>query len=220
MSEPLHPREQGVVVRNTQPEDIPKIVDLQKESFPYLARYGNIWHLEELESHLRIFPLGQFVAVEPDGLIVGSASTLMVSLSPEYADHTWKEITANGMFTNHNSNGDSLYGADISTHPKHRHEGIGGMLYEARKKLATILNLRRMIAGGRLFNYSEYADKMSPFEYANKVTTGELKDPVLSFELDNGFRFIKILPNYLDDVRSLNYASFIEWINPKVKKFR
>lgn len=220
MSEPLHPREQGVVVRNTQSEDISKIVDLQKESFPYLARYGNIWHPEELESHLRVFPQGQFVAVEPDGLIVGSASTLMVSLKPEYADHTWKEITANGMFTNHNSNGDSLYGADISTHPKHRHEGIGGMLYEARKKLATILNLRRMIAGGRLFNYSEYADKMSPFEYANKVITGELKDPVLSFELDNGFRFIKILPNYLDDVRSLNYASFIEWLNPKAKKFR
>jgi ribosomal protein S18 acetylase RimI-like enzyme len=220
MSEPLHPREQGVVVRNTQSEDIPKIVDLQKDSFPYLARYGNIWHPEELESHLRIFPQGQFVAVEPDGLIVGSASTLMVSLNPEYTDHTWKEITANGMFTNHNSNGDSLYGADISTHPKHRHEGIGGMLYEARKKLATMLNLRRMIAGGRLFNYTEYADKMPPFEYANKVIAGELKDPVLSFELDNGFRFIKILPNYLDDVRSLNYASLIEWLNPKVKKLR
>ena len=220
MSEPLYPREQGVVVRNTQLEDIPKIVDLQKESFPYLARYGNIWHPEELESHLSIFPQGQFVAVEPDGLIVGSASTLMVSLNPEYADHTWKGITANGMFTNHNSNGDSLYGADISTHPKHRHEGIGGMLYEARKKLATMMNLRRMIAGGRLFNYSEYADKMSPFEYANKVIARELKDPVLSFELDNGFRFIKILPNYLDDVRSLNYASFIEWLNPKVKKLR
>ncbi|MDQ4022735.1 MAG: hypothetical protein M3224_03310 [Thermoproteota archaeon] len=51
------------------------MVDLQKESFPYLARYGNIWHPEELESHLRIFPEGQFVAVEPDGTVVGSAST-------------------------------------------------------------------------------------------------------------------------------------------------
>ena len=47
---------------------------------------------------------------------------------------------------------------------------------------------------------------MSPYECAVKVEKG-LKDPVLSFELDNGFRFIKILPNYLDDVRSLNYAS-------------
>jgi hypothetical protein len=55
---------------------------------------------------------------------------------------------------------------------------------------------------------------MSPYEYAEKVMEGELKDPVFTFELDIGFRFIKILPNYLDDVRSLNYASFIEWLNP------
>ena len=218
MSESLHLREQGVIVRNTQPEDIPKIVNLQKESFPYLARYGNIWHPEELESHLRIFPQGQFVAVEPDGTIVGSASTFIVSLNPQYAEHTWKDITADGSFTTHNPSGDSLYLADISTHPKHRHEGIGGMLYEARKELVAKLNLRRMIAGGRLFNYTEYADRMSPYEYADKVMKGELKDPVLSFELDNGFRFVKILPNYLEDVRSLNYASFIEWLNPRYQQ--
>ncbi len=114
---------------------------------------------------------------------------------------------------NHNPRGDSLYGADISTHPKYRHEGIGSMLYDTRKDLVVRLNLRRMITGGRLFNYCEYADRMSPLEYANKVIRGELSDPVLSFELANGFRFIKILPNYLEDVRSLSYASFIEWLN-------
>jgi GNAT superfamily N-acetyltransferase len=191
---------------------------LQKESYPYLARYGNIWRSEEIESHLQVFPEGQFVAVEPDGTVVGSASTLIVSLNPEYAEHTWKEITTDGMFTNHHNlhdGGDSLYGADISTHPKYRHEGIGSMLYDARKELVIKLNLKRMIAGGRLFNYCEYADKISPLEYAHKVIRGELRDPVLSFEVANGFRFIKILPNYLDDVRSLNYASFIEWLNQK-----
>jgi ribosomal protein S18 acetylase RimI-like enzyme len=214
MSDLLHPPDLGVITRNTYQEDIHKIVDLQKKSFPYLASYGNIWRPEELESHLRIFPQGQFVAVEPDGTVVGSATTLIVSLIPEYAEHTWREITADGMITNHNPNGDSLYGVDISTHPKHRHEGIGSMLYDARKKLVTELNLKRLISGGRLFNYCEYADKMSAFEYANKVLRDELRDPVLSFELDNGFKFIKILPNYLDDVRSLNYASFIEWQNP------
>ena len=220
MSDSTHPRDLGVIVRNTQSEDIPKIVNLQQESFPYLARYGNIWHPEELQSHIRIFPEGQFVAVEPNGTIVGSASTLIVSLDPNYAEHTWKEITANGMFTNHNSSGDSLYGADISTHPKHRHEGIGGMLYDARKELVVKLNLRRMIAGGRLFNYSEYADRMSAIDYAQKVIKGELRDPVLSFELANGFKFIKVLPNYLDDVRSLNYASFIEWLNPRYQTLK
>jgi Sortase and related acyltransferases len=220
MSDSLHPRDLGIIVRNTQLQDIPKIADLQKESFPYLARYGNIWRPEELESHLRIFPQGQFVAVEPHGKVVGSASTLIVSLNPEYAEHTWKEITADGMFTNHNPNGDSIYGADISTHPKHRHEGIGGMLYDARKDLVGKLNLRRMIAGGRLFNYSEYANRISPYEYVEKVMKGKLRDPVLSFELDNGFRFVKLLPNYFDDVRFMNYASCIEWLNPRYHQNR
>jgi ribosomal protein S18 acetylase RimI-like enzyme len=214
MSGPLHPGDLGVIVRNTQPEDISNIVNLQKKSYPYLAPYGNIWRSEELVSHLRIFPQGQFVAVEPDGTIVGSASTLIVSLNPEYAEHTWKDITADGLFTTHIPSGDSLYLADISTHPKHRHEGIGGMVIYRWKELVTKLNLRRMIGGGRLFNYTEHADRMSPYEYAEKVMKGELKDPVLTFELDIGFRFVKILPNYLDNVRSLNYASFIEWLNP------
>jgi len=209
----LHPYQTGVKIRNTKKEDIHKIIELQKESFPLLAKYGNIWHEEELQSHLNIFPYGQFVAEEPDGTIVGSASTLIISLHPEYADHTWKEITANGLFTNHNPNGDSLYGADISTHPKYRHEGIGSMLYDERKRLVITLKLRRMIAGGRLFNYSNYSNQMSAEDYAKKVVEGKLHDPVLSFEIANGFRFIKVLSDYLDDVRSLNYASFIEWLN-------
>ena len=169
---------------------------------------------KSLKCHLRIFPRGQFVAVEPDGTIVGSASTFIVSLNPQYAEHTWKDITADDLFTNHNSSGDSLYLADISTHPKHRHEGIGGMIIYRGRELVARLNLRRMIGGGRLFNYTEYADRMSPYEYTDKVIKGELKDLVLTFELGIGFRFVKILPNYLNDVRSLNYASFIEWVNP------
>jgi GNAT superfamily N-acetyltransferase len=161
-------------------------VELQKQSFPLMAKDGVIWHEHHLESHIKIFPEGQFCA-ELGGKI----------------------------FTNHTLKGDSLYGADLSTHPDSRGLGIATMLYDARKDLVIKLNLRRMIAGGRLFNYSEYAEKMSAQEYAGKVMKGEVKDPVLSFELDNGFRFVKILPNYLDDSRSLNYASFIEWINPK-----
>lgn len=208
-----------LIIRNTRLDDIEKIVKLQQDSFPILARYDNIWHPEELKSHLQIFPLGQFVVVEEDGEVVGSASTLIVTLNPEYAEHTWKGITSDGMFTDHNPNGDSLYGADISTHPKFRHEGIGSMLYGARKELVLRVGLRRMISGGRLFNYQDYADKMSAFEYANKVINGELHDPVLSFELDNGFKFIKVLPEYLDDIRSQSYASFIEWLNPQFRYY-
>ena len=202
MSEQVH---RDIIIRKTLLEDIPKIINLQKESFPYLAKYGNIWHESELQNHLRIFPEGQCVA-DLNGQIIGSATTLIVMLEPEYKDHSWKEITSDGMITNHDPRGDSLYGADISTHPKYRHEHIGKNLYDFRKEIVKKLNLRRMIGGGRLFNYCDHAANMTALEYAQRVIKGELRDPVLSFELENGFRFIKILPNYLDDVRSLNYA--------------
>jgi ribosomal protein S18 acetylase RimI-like enzyme len=182
-----------------------------------MALYGMIWPSSFLLSHISIFPEGQFCA-EINGRIIGSSSSLIVSLKPDYADHTWNDITGQGLFTNHNPDGDSLYGADISVHPKFRYRGIATILYNARKDLSIRLNLRRIIAGGRLYNYHKYAKIMSAQEYARKVMKGKLKDPVLSFELDNGFRFIKILPNYLDDVRSLNHASFIEWLNPTYHK--
>jgi GNAT superfamily N-acetyltransferase len=179
-----------------------------------------------LENHISIFPEGQFCAEAIDKdhgdipkkkMIVGSASSLIVTLEPPYAEHTWYEITGQGMFMNHNITGDSLYGADISTHPQFQRQGIASLLYNARKDLAIKLNLRRIIAGGRLYDYYKYANKISPIEYVNRAILGEIKDPVISFQLKNGFRFIKILPNYLYDKKSLNYAAFIELLNPYYK---
>ena len=74
-----------------------------------------------------------------------------------------------GMFNNHHPMGDTLYGADISTHPKFQGQGIGTMLYMARKKLAIKLNLKRIVVGGRLFNYYKQVHKMTPQVYAKKV---------------------------------------------------
>ena len=181
-----------------------------------MAAYGIIWPSSFLRSHISIFLEGQFCA-EVDGRIVGSSSSLIVSLKPEYADHTWYDITGQGLFKSHNPNGDSLYGADISVHPEFRSRGIATMLYNARKDLSIRLNLKRIIAGGRLYNYYKYAKIMSAQEYAEKIVKGELKDPVLSFQLKNGFKLIKVLHNYLYDKRSLNYAIFIEWLNPKYR---
>lgn len=194
-----------------------------------MAEYGMIWPSSYLENHIDIFPEGQFCAeaIDKDDddlpkkkskrMIVGSASSLIVTLKPPYVEHTWYEITGQGLFMNHDIKGDSLYGADISTHPQFQRQGIASMLYNARKDLAIKLNLRRIIAGGRLYYYYKYADKISPVEYVNKAIVGEIKDPVLLFQLKNGFRFIKILPNYLYDKRSLNYAAFIELLIPYYK---
>jgi len=206
-----------VIIKNMTFDDIPKIIELQKESFPVMYEEGMVWKEKHLENHIRIFPEGQFIA-EYETKVIGSASSLIVNLVPEYKEHTWMEICGTPEFNNHNPKGDTLYGADVSTHPDYRSLGIGTKIYDARKKLAIKLNLRRIIAGGRLFNYCEYADKLSVDEYVKKVLNEEIREPVLYFQLKNGFNFIKTLPNYIKDSRSLNYATFIEWKNPEYKK--
>lgn len=202
-----------IKIKNLTENDISSVINLQKESFADMAVYSVTWSNSSLRNHIRIFPEGQLYA-EFDGRLVGSCSSLIVSLKTAYADHTWSDITEFGSFSNHNPDGDSLYGADISVHPDFRHKGIATMLYDTRRDLVIKLNLRRIISGGRLFDYCKYANIMSADEYAKKVVKGEIEDPVLSFQLKNGFEFIKILSNYLYDKRSLNYASFVEWLNP------
>ena len=58
---------------------------------------------------------------------------------------------------NHDPLGDSLIRADISVHSDFRYKGLATMLYNARKELAIKMNLRRVIAGGRLYDYYKYA---------------------------------------------------------------
>ncbi len=210
---PTHTRQSHVIIRTMTKEDIPKIVELQKIAFPLMAAEGVYWKPDQLTSHLQVFPQGQFVA-EYHGKIVGSCSSLIMSLKNDYDEHTWKDACGDSFFKNHNPKGDSLYGADVSSHPDHRKLGVGTKLYDARKTLAIKLNLRRIIAGARLINYCEHVKNLSPLEYVHKVKRHEIKEPVLSFQLRNGFKFIKILPNYMKDPRSLNNATFIEWKNP------
>lgn len=214
---PTHTRHSHVTIRTMTEDDIPKIVELQKIAFPVMAAEGVYWKPEQLKSHLEIFPQGQFVA-EYHGKIVGSCSSLIVKLPSEYPEHSWKDACGDSFFKNHNPHGDSLYGADVSSHPEHRRLGVATKLYDARKTLATNLNLRRIIAGGRLINYCDHVKEFTPLEYVHKVKRHEIKEPVLSFQLRNGFKFIKILPNYMKDPRSLNNATFIEWKNPNFRE--
>lgn len=213
----IQSRHSPVKIRNMTLEDIKKVVQLQKAAFPYMAAEGVYWKPEQLKVHLQIFTQGQFVA-EYNEKIIGSCSSLIISLNPEYKEHSWKEACGDSFLKNHNPKGDTLYGADVSSHPDHRRLGVATKLYAARQELAIKLNLRRIVAGGRLFNYCEYSKEFSPIDYVAKVKRREIKEPVLSFQLRNHFKFVKILPNYMKDPRSLNYATFIEWKNPHYKE--
>ena len=203
-----------VKVRRATRTDIPALVELNIAAYPNLAEENIVWGEAHLASHLRIFPQGQFVA-EVKGKVVGAASTLVVDMGPDpLRNHTWSGVTDSGYFTNHDLTGDTLYGGDVYVHPEARGLGVGAALYEARRRLCRKLNKRRILAGGRLWNYRDHAEHFSPAEYAEKVAAGELRDLVLSFQLREGFHLRGVMPNYLQDPNSGNHASLIEWLNP------
>ena len=204
-----------VVVRTTRREDFAGVIEMTREVYPN----SRPWSEAQLESHLQVFPDGQFVAVEEDsGRVVGMASSLILLWDDYEIDTNWRELTDAGMFTNHDpEHGRTLYGAEVMVRPSHQGLGIGKMIYSARRLLVRRLELLRIRAGARLRGYHRYADRMSAEEYVLKVVRGTLGDPTLSFQLKQGFEVIAVVPNYLgNDPDSLGYAAVIEWLNPDV----
>lgn len=203
-------------VRNTRLDDMEGIASLSREIYPESPP----WSERQLSSHLAVFPEGQFVAIETETeRIVGMAASLVI-LWDDYDKYmNWSSFTDNGMFTNHDPNGRTLYGAEIMVKPTLQRSGIGQRIYDARRTLVERLGLLRIRAGARLRGYHRYAHRLSPEEYVMRVVQGRLHDPTLTFQLKHEFHVLAVVSGYLHfDPESRGYAAIIEWINLKVAK--
>lgn len=203
-----------VIIRHTRSSDIQPLIALQKSVYPDIPS----WRVDMMLHQLEVFPQGQIVA-EINGELVGAASSLVVLWDEWEVEHTWQEITARGSFDTHNPQGFTLYAAEVFVNPQMRGAGIGHALYQGRKKICGALNLKRIIACGRLPGYHHYAGQMSADLYAMKVVWGDIRDPVLSFQLHEGFNFCGTVNGYIpEDKDSLGYAALIVWLNPSYDK--
>jgi hypothetical protein len=204
-----------VVVRNTLPRDFDGITALCRRTYPDTPP----WNAEQLSSHLRLFPEGQFVAVHgPEEKVVGMCASLIVDWEDYHTLDSWEQFTADGMFTNHDpKRGRTLYGAEVIVDCMLQHHGIGDKLYRARRGLTESHKLFRIRAGSRLRGYSRCANRLRPDAYVVEVVEGVEYDPTLSFQLKEGFHVLAVVPHYLsDDPESMGYAAVIEWLNPEL----
>src|SRR5262245_24446488 len=185
-----------ITITNTRPEHLAALAAHQRICFPTLEPYE--WMTEEhFASHLRLFPEGQHVALDGER-VVGQSSTFRISGARALNQHQYMDILGQSYFTNHDPDGEWLYGADMSVHPDYRGRKISKLLYDARKQLARQLNLRGMVAGGMIPGYKDYRDRMDVEQYARAVAVGELTDPTLTPQLRAGFELRGILYNYID----------------------
>ncbi len=204
-----------LTVRNATIKDVSAIAGLTSRVY---ANTGMQGHNEgALTGQINNFPAGQFVVLV-DEKVVGFCSTFRIAERHALKAHTWVEITGNGYASRHDPDGDWLYGLEVCVDPDFRGYRLGQRLYNERKKLCQSLGLKGIVFGGRLPTLAKRINRFkSVEEYVEQIKSKRLRDPVLSFQLHNGFELIGIIKNYLEtDRESLGYGMHLIWRNPKV----
>jgi ribosomal protein S18 acetylase RimI-like enzyme len=206
------------VIRNYTDVDFNGLLDVQKAAFPPPFPQDLLWNKKQLQHHVDLFPEGA-LCVEINGQIAGSITTLIVQY--ELGDtHSWEEITDNGFIRTHNPNGNTLYVVDICVKPAFRKLGLAKKMVQAMYETVIHFNLDRLLGGGRMPGYHHHANNLTPGQYIQKVTEGELNDPVITFLMRAGRMPVDIMNDYLDDAESKNYAALMEWKNPFKNDFK
>lgn len=179
----------------------------------YASMPDAIWKEHHINTLIKKFPEGQ-VVIKINGQIAGCALSIIVDYTDFDLQHTYKQVTGNYTFETHSVDGDVLYGIDVFIKPEFRGLRLGRRLYDYRKELCEKLNLKSIVFGGRIPNYSKHASELTPKQYIEKVKLKEIQDPVLNFQISNDFHPARILKGYLEgDADSNEFAVLLEWDN-------
>lgn len=198
---------------NLTPDLAPQCAALERAAFPG-ADPDHLISEDDFEAYARVFPEGVFVVLDGDR-VVGQGAGIFLSFDFDHPQHTILGITGEHQCGNHDPNADWYYGTDIVVHPDYRRRGIGRRLYELRKELVRRYNKRGIIAGGHIPGFADHKESMSAAEYVEKVVSGELYDPTLSFQIENGFEVRGLLENYLEDEETDGWSTLIVWENDR-----
>ncbi len=205
-----------LVIRNARLSDIGAIRALMTKAYAALGPAG-VYSEAQLQGHQHQFREGQFVAIYEDQ-VVGYCVTFRIAGEVALKPHDWVTVTGRGFASRHDAKGDWLYGMDVCVDPDFRGLRIGQRLYNERKRLCQHLRLKGIVFAGRMPNLDRrWREVGSAAAYLEQVIAGKLRDPVIGFQIRNGFQPIGVLDNYLPvDRESRGYATHMIWRNPQV----
>ena len=198
-------------IREATQQDIDDISRLVERVYPGMPPYPK----DMLRAQVASYPEGHLIALL-NGEIVGYCATIRLPGERALAPHSWKQITGGGYGTTHDPEGDYLYGYEVCVDPRMRRYRIGQRFYRARRRLCRSQRLRGVVIVGRIPNYHKRAESVaSPQEYVQGVIDKRFRDPVLNFQLRQGYEMLGVLPDYLPlDRESLGFGVHLIWRNP------
>lgn len=215
LDKPKHVSANEIIITNTKVEHAKYCYALQQACFPTLVPAEWITEAQIL-NHLRLFPEGQFVAIDQgSGNVIGMTAGFRTHFDFAHTHgHTYLDFTSQCWFTRHNPRGSYYYGADMSVHPDYRGLGIARKFHDARKAMCKRLGLKGQVVCGMMPGYAEHKHAMKPDRYVHGVIAGRLYDSTLTTQLRNDFRAHKLIAGYVQDVPTDGWAVLLEWPNP------
>ncbi|MFI5136745.1 MAG: GNAT family N-acetyltransferase [Sphingobacteriales bacterium] len=203
-----HVLNSGLVIQNTGPEHVQQLEELQKIVFPTLSADEHIRAVHYLR-HIEVFPEGQFVITDNDH-VIGMTTTMRTNFDFANYNHTFAETIAGGWLSNHNPNGDWLYGLDMGILPAYRGLGLARILYRARHEMAKNLGLKGQLTVGMMSGYGAVSNEISGEDYYEELIAGKRKDPTLTKQMKIGFEPIALMPEHLNDPVCGNFGVLIK----------
>ena len=198
----------GLVVQHMKAHHADELEALQRIVFPTLKVDELILAVHYLR-HLEVFPEGQFVITDKDK-VIAMTTTMRSNFDFDHYHHTFKETIAGGWLTNHNPDGDWLYGLDVGVHPDYRGNGLSRFLYRARHEIAAHLGLKGQVTVGMLNGYGGVSNLISGEVYYEELLQGKRTDPTITPQLRIGFEPIALIAEYLNDPACGNFGVLIK----------
>jgi len=189
---------------------------LSQEIWGNICNGDYVWTEDMLRSHFQICPDCVLCAFE-NGKLVATVTFMITNDQSVKNDKTWLAKTANGYLTNHLSNGDIMFGVDLSV-SRRASPRVSDKLVQTAIFFGLFgKGLRYLFLGSRIPSY--HKKSYIPIEqYVHgKTSTGRPLDPQLGFYTRNGFEIMEILPEYMEDPDSFNYGVLVKMDNPFYK---
>lgn len=186
-------------------------VALERQAFPNTDQ-EHLLSIDDVEAIADAYPTGCFVGLDDDDVPACTGFGVRTFFDFDHPQHGIVEfLEANGTPTGHLPDGDWYYGTTIVVRPDMRRRGIGGELYRLRKDVVRRDGLCGIVAGGVIPGYADHRHDMTADEYIDAVRRGDLYDPTLTFQLENGFEAICALRDYMENPLVGDHACLIRW---------
>lgn len=200
-------------IRNATLDDAATVKAITDIIYPIIPPYTEM----KIKAQITNYPEGTFAVQADNGEVVGYSACLRTLEDVAKSEHSWIDITGYGFASTHIPDGEVIYGYEFCIDPAFRRKGYGTALYNARKELCRQTKVKGMFIAARMPGFSTYSlnnpqTLLSAEAYAEAVESGSIYDPVLTFQLEQGFKLVRLLRNYnLDDMESFGYAALLFW---------